>query len=232
MLPASGEWQAYLHAPPSPQVIEHFAATSLHSAVHPFGQSMAQDVLPSHVTVEPAPTVVLASALPLSVTLLSAPASMMHVEPPAHVAVQSVPHVVPQIDCAAHDVVHPLPHVVVHELVWQANVTLLGGAASPPSFPPRTQLPPVQVHVPPSHWQPVPEQVATPVASRPASLASVAASIEGGGGGLVIVGVGVGVGAGAGAASTPESPVSVTSLLSLPQPMAMAAPSSAAEPAK
>jgi len=231
VLPASGLWHAYLHAvPPSPQVIAHFAATSEQSAVQPFGQSIAHAVLPSHVTVDPAPTVVLASALPLSVTLLSAPASMMHVDPPAHVAVQSAPHMVPHVDCAAHDVVHPVPHVVLQVLDWQSNVTLLGGAASPPSLPPRTQLPPVHVHVPPSHWQPVPEHVATPFASAPASFAASGPASIGGGGVVPVV---VGVGVGAGAASVPESPVSTTaSLLSLPQPIAIAAPRSAAEPAK
>jgi hypothetical protein len=228
VLPASGLWHAYLHAvPPSPQLIWHEAATSEQSAVQPFGQSIAHEVLPSHVTVDPAPTLVLASDLPLSVTLLSAPASMMQVDPPAHVAVQSAPHIVPHVDWAAQAVVHPVPHVVVHVLVWQSNVTLLGGAASPPSLPPRTQLPPVHVHVPPSHMQPVPEQVAMP-ASLPASpAASGPASIIGGGVVPVVVGVG------AGAASMPESPVSTTaSLLSLPQPIAIAAPRSAAEPAK
>lgn len=120
----------------------HFAAWSTHKALQPFGQSMAQKVLPEHVTVEPAPTVALASERPLSVTLLSTPASMMQSEPPAHDAVQLDPQLVLQVDWAAHEVVQPDPHVVVHELDWHWNVTLEGGAASPPSLPPRTQLPP------------------------------------------------------------------------------------------
>ena len=82
--------------------------------------------------------------------------------------------------------------------------------------------------MPPSHWHPVPEDVATP-ASVPASVAPSGPASIGGGGGVVLVVVGVG----AGAASVPESPVSITaSLLSLPHPIAIAAPSSAAEPAK
>jgi hypothetical protein len=129
------------------------------------------------------------------------------------------------VDCDAHELVHPVPQVVVHALVWHWNVTLLGGAASPPSLPPRTQAPPEQVQTLPSHWHPTPVHVAAPFASLPASVGPVAASLasvpaSGVGGGFV------------GAASLPESPVSITSLLSLPQPTSIAAAIIAAEPTK
>jgi hypothetical protein len=74
--------------------------------------------------------------------------------------------------------------------------------------------------------QPVPVHVATLPSLVPASLASVASAPESVGGFDVIVGVG------AGAASAPASPVSITSLLSLPQPTAIPAPMIIAEPVK
>ena len=86
-------------------------------------------------------------------------------------------------DFAVQEVLHPVPQVVSHELDEHWNVTLLGGGpASPASTPlPRTQSPPVHVHVLPVHAHPVPVHVAAPFVSgtEPASMIVMPESFEG-----------------------------------------------------
>jgi hypothetical protein len=159
-VPASALWHFKLHVP-LPHVSAHFAALSEHSVVQPLGQLTEHSALPWQVTVEPAPTVtwVPASLLPefpCNEILLSGPASMIQAEPPLHDATQPAPQFVVHADCDEHVLLQPVPHVVLHVLVWHWNVTLLGGAAAPPSLTPRTQFPPEHVQRLPSQAQPAP----------------------------------------------------------------------------
>lgn len=106
----------YLHGV-LPHVIEHFAALSVQLTVQsPAGQAIVHFVVPSHVSVEPAPRSTLQLEPPLHVMLLSTPASRLQLAPPPHVDVQPLVHVCVQVDEPAHDVLQPEVQLTTHVL--------------------------------------------------------------------------------------------------------------------
>jgi hypothetical protein len=99
------------HATVPPHVTIHDELPVQSAVQPPFGQSIAQVLLPWQDTVEPVSTDTLQSLPPPQVTVLFTPVLSVHVLVPLHVDVQSDAQLPAHVDWPAQVFVHPVPHV-------------------------------------------------------------------------------------------------------------------------